>query len=201
MIWNPKREEPQYHEALHGHIAAQILEDVRKEDRGAIACVDVLNRSYADLVDAEMLSPGRLAVLPEHVSSFEKLLDKPITRLTLFGAEGRMQQMASLVAERFWKTRMIGLYLDDPMTIQIVHPLADKGIALQRVAGRMGLHRDEVMAIGGNANDQGMMDWAGFSVSMGDGIRAVRVLANADVPSREENGVVKAIQDYVLSQR
>ncbi len=201
LIWNPKREEQQYHEALHGHLAAQILEEVRKEDRGAIACVDVLNRSYADLVDAEMLSPGRLAILPEHLESFDKLFSKPITRLSLLGAAGRMQHIASVVADRFWKTRMIGMFLDDPTTIQIVHPLADKGIALQRIAGRMGLHRDEVMAVGGYANDQGMMDWAGFSVSMGDGIRAVRVLANAVVPSREQNGVVKAIQDYVLSQR
>ncbi|MDG2053752.1 MAG: TIGR01777 family oxidoreductase [Phycisphaerales bacterium] len=201
VIWSMKRDEPQYHEPLHGHIAAQILEDVRKEDRGVIACVDVLNRSYADLIDAEMLSPGRLAVLPEHVSSFETIFKSPITRLTVLGAEGRMQHLAEIISERFWKTRMVGMFLDDPTTIQMVHPLADKGIALQRIAGRLGLHRDEVMAIGGHANDQGMMDWAGFSVAMADGIHAVRVLANAEVPSRAHHGVVKAIHDYVLSQR
>ena len=85
--------------------------------------------------------------------------------------------------------------------IQITHPLVDKGIALQRVAMRMNVKPEQVMVIADADNDLGMMEWAGFSVAVANAADQVKQLADAIVPSNDDQGVARAIHRYVLTRR
>jgi hydroxymethylpyrimidine pyrophosphatase-like HAD family hydrolase len=57
------------------------------------------------------------------------------------------------------------------------------------------------MAIGDGPNDLGMLEWAGFSVAVANATVSARELADAVVPSNDDQGVARAIGRFVLAKR
>lgn len=82
-----------------------------------------------------------------------------------------------------------------------VNPLgADKGSALRWLAERLGVPREQVMAIGDQGNDATMVAWAGFGVAMANGNQATQSVADWIAPSIEEDGAAIAIERFVLGE-
>jgi Cof subfamily protein (haloacid dehalogenase superfamily) len=76
----------------------------------------------------------------------------------------------------------------------------NKGVALAQLAARLGIPREQVIAIGDHENDLQMIEWAGLGLAMGNGIPAVHMIADAVIPSVDEAGVAWAIERYILSE-
>lgn len=55
------------------------------------------------------------------------------------------------------------------------------------------------MAIGDGENDIEMLAMAGWGVAMANGTARTKGVAKAVTSSNDEDGVAKAIQDYILS--
>ena len=62
---------------------------------------------------------------------FEGVAPQRIRR-ALQGA--RVDAVVKLLRDRYWKNGDIALYRTKPHLLQVVHPMADKSIALQRIA-------------------------------------------------------------------
>ncbi|MDP1572234.1 MAG: Cof-type HAD-IIB family hydrolase [Vicinamibacterales bacterium] len=73
-----------------------------------------------------------------------------------------------------------------------------KGATLERVAGLLGVARDEVMAIGDNFNDRDMISWAGTGVVMGNAAEDLRAEARYVTGTNDEAGLAQAIRRFVL---
>jgi Cof subfamily protein (haloacid dehalogenase superfamily) len=71
-----------------------------------------------------------------------------------------------------------------------------KGAMLAILAERLGVTREEVVAIGDQENDLSMIRWAGLGLAMGNAIPAVQAAAAAVLPSVQEAGVAYAIARY-----
>jgi Cof subfamily protein (haloacid dehalogenase superfamily) len=83
-----------------------------------------------------------------------------------------------------------------------VNPLgADKGSGLAWLANHLGIAREHVMAIGDQHNDSTMLQWAGFSVAMGNAREDLKALADWVAPTVEEDGAAVAIEQFVLAGR
>lgn len=82
--------------------------------------------------------------------------------------------------------------------LEILHPHADKGKSLHRLADRLGVARENVMAIGDQQNDLAMVEYAGVGVAMGNAIPAVQASADYVTASNAEDGVAQAIERFVL---
>ncbi|MBA3944935.1 MAG: HAD family phosphatase [Herpetosiphonaceae bacterium] len=74
-----------------------------------------------------------------------------------------------------------------------------KGAALQQLAQRLGIAREEVIAIGDQENDLPMIRWAGLGLAMGNAIPEVQAAAKAVLPPVWEDGVAWAINTYLLT--
>lgn len=83
--------------------------------------------------------------------------------------------------------------------LSIVSAQASKVKALMDLTGRLGLHRDEVMAIGDGPADGPMLEFAGVGVAMGNALPEIRQLANWTTATNAEDGVAVAIEKFVLS--
>ena len=70
----------------------------------------------------------------------------------------------------------------------------DKGLALQKVAERLGISMERTAAIGDSDNDLAMLSAAGFAFAMGNGSEKVRRMAHHIVPSNQEAGVAAALK-------
>jgi len=73
-----------------------------------------------------------------------------------------------------------------------------KGRALLDLAATMGIAAEEIIAIGDNHNDITMLKAAGTGVAMGNAEAEVRAAADWVTGTNDENGVVTALQRFVL---
>ncbi|MDO5089271.1 MAG: Cof-type HAD-IIB family hydrolase [Leptotrichiaceae bacterium] len=76
----------------------------------------------------------------------------------------------------------------------------EKGSAVKRLSEKLGIKREEVMAIGDGNNDIEMLRYAEISVAMENGTEDVKKAAKYITESNENDGVAKAIYKYALSQ-
>ena len=85
-----------------------------------------------------------------------------------------------------------------PTDLEITSNRADKGEALLDLCTRLGISREETMAIGDGNNDLGLMRAAGFSVAMGNSDEDVKEAADFVTNDNEHDGVAAAIIKHVL---
>ena len=77
---------------------------------------------------------------------------------------------------------------------------ADKSLAVKRLAERLGIDREEVMAMGDGNNDVEMLKYAGVSVAMGNSTEDALKAAKFVTDTNENDGVAKAIDKYILGK-
>jgi Cof subfamily protein (haloacid dehalogenase superfamily) len=82
--------------------------------------------------------------------------------------------------------------------IDVTHPLANKGRALQDLARRLGIEPHQVAAIGDGDNDTLMFAKAGFSIAMGNADDDVKAKADVVTDSNNEDGFAKAVHRFLL---
>ncbi|MHB1293358.1 MAG: Cof-type HAD-IIB family hydrolase [Anaerolineae bacterium] len=73
-----------------------------------------------------------------------------------------------------------------------------KGSALAWLARRLGVAREQTMAIGDSGNDSAMLAWAGLGVAMGNASCEAKAAADVVVGSIHEDGAAEAIERYCL---
>jgi len=85
-----------------------------------------------------------------------------------------------------------------PYYLEILSKQVNKGAGVKALADRLGLAREEVMAIGDQENDLAMLEFAGTGVAMGNGIESVKATAQFITKTNMEDGVAHAIEIFVL---
>lgn len=85
-----------------------------------------------------------------------------------------------------------------PQFIEILDPAVDKGVALEFVAQRLGIVRNDIAAIGDSWNDAPLFRAAGAGYAMGSAPPELVALATAVVGDVTQDGVAQAIERYVL---
>ena len=71
---------------------------------------------------------------------------------------------------------------------------ADKGLALDDLADRLHITKKEILAIGDNENDLGMLRSSGITVAMGNATDSVKEMAMIWTDTNEEDGAAKIIE-------
>lgn len=85
-----------------------------------------------------------------------------------------------------------------PFFLEFSHPKATKGEALSCLAGRFGINRDEIMAIGDSYNDLEMLDYAGLGVVVANAREDIKQRADYVTTAPYSDGVVEALEKFVL---
>ncbi|WP_276352694.1 Cof-type HAD-IIB family hydrolase [Cohnella caldifontis] len=78
--------------------------------------------------------------------------------------------------------------------IDVQHPQATKGTALEKLAGMRGIPREQVLAIGNYDNDIGMLTFAGKGIAMANSPDRVKAEADEVTLSNNEDGVSAALE-------
>lgn len=82
--------------------------------------------------------------------------------------------------------------------VELTHPAVSKGKAIEWLARRWGIDRDQVIAMGDQDNDRSMVEWAGLGVAMGNAIDSLKNAAAFVAPSASEDGAAQVIEQFVL---
>jgi len=73
---------------------------------------------------------------------------------------------------------------------------ASKTVAMQLLMAQYGIQQQEVVAIGDNYNDQGMIEFAGMGVAMGNAPNNIKAIANHVTDTNNNDGVAKALEYF-----
>jgi Cof subfamily protein (haloacid dehalogenase superfamily) len=128
----------------------------------------------------------------------EDLPFRPIC-ISSFGPEATLRP----VAERLAQDPLPETFVEQAGThavwcLEIHHQDSGKCNGLQRVADRLGVRREEVLAIGDHINDIRTLRFAGIGVAMGNALLETRAAADYVTGTLEEDGVAEAIERFIL---
>lgn len=126
--------------------------------------------------------------------------DNPPTKiLALTDNPAQVNQMFEILTQKYAPQE---LYLTKSQAtfFEATNPVANKGTAVKYLAEYiLGFDHTEVMTIGDNFNDVEMIQYAGIGVAMGNAPLGLQELADWVAPDVEQNGVVAAIEQFILN--
>ena len=82
--------------------------------------------------------------------------------------------------------------------LEFLHPAVSKVNALKTIAADLGIAPAEIVAIGDNHNDVGMLRFAGLGVAMGNAHDEVKAEADYVTLSNAQEGVAAVIEELIL---
>lgn len=85
-----------------------------------------------------------------------------------------------------------------PYYLDITHPLANKGVALAKLAKLLSVPLTEVAVVGDGRNDVAMFERSGLSIAMGNACPEVKRKADFVTDSNREDGFASAIEQIIL---
>jgi Cof subfamily protein (haloacid dehalogenase superfamily) len=164
---------------------------------GRAACAYVGDSLFVERVDPDSAFAGYVArSRAEVVADLLERLTKPPHHMALVSDEVRTRALVEELREHFGER--LAVTSGHPLLAEIDHPGVSKGSALAHLAGRLGVEREGIIAIGDDWNDISMLEYAGLGVAMADATPEVLAAADAIAPSADEDGVAWALERYVV---
>lgn len=95
--------------------------------------------------------------------------------------------------------REFSLQVSGPLWMDIMNKGVNKGIALAKIKQKFGISKAETMAFGDYYNDTALLEEAEYSYVMANACEDMKRYAKYTASGNNENGVVKAVYDYIRS--
>ncbi len=138
-----------------------------------------------------------LVSMPIFYRTPEEMADKEIVKCMFIDEpeilDAAIEKIPTEFYERYY-TRKICTFL--PRTSQ---KRCRQGAAVTHLAEKLGLTKDETMAIGDEENDRAMLEVVGNPVVMENGNPELKKIAKYITKSNDESGVAYAIREWVLN--
>jgi Cof subfamily protein (haloacid dehalogenase superfamily) len=159
------------------------------QDRLYVQEITEKTKSYSERSQVEAME----------VDNLQSLLDLELTKvLALCHHPDLTRKLAQNLKQRYLEEEVY-LTQSNPIYLEATHPLVNKGFAVQYLAEKiLNLTSLQVMAIGDNFNDLAMLEYAGFSVAMGDAPQAVKDQVDWVTKNVEQDGVAVALEKFLL---
>ena len=141
----------------------------------------------------DRIDNGSLKVVEDY-SKIESVPGELIMKVLAFDSD---LEKIDRVSKRLSESNHLAISSSSRGNIEITHSDAQKGIALESIAEKLGVDMDEVMAIGDNLNDVSMLSRVGYPVAMENATDEVKAVANYITESNEQDGVGNAIIKYL----
>ncbi len=133
------------------------------------------------------------------VDRLEDLLDNHPTKILAQSPDADLISYLLRELQEMYPPEKVCLTQSNPVYLEATQANVNKGSAVKYLVEKiLDLKPENVMAIGDNFNDYTMLEYAGFSVAMGDAPAEVKAIASAVTDDVENDGVAKAIREYLL---
>ena len=195
LIRNCRSGETLYHQPLDEAVAHEVLALFR--DKGWYIQSYVNDTLYVAERNETAIFYEKLAGVPTVPlgDDFYTMPGTPTKMLALMDSV-RMDEIERAVRHGF-AGRLTALR-SKPIYLEITHPLVNKGQALDFLVRRLGITREQVMAVGDSQNDLDMIRYAGWGVAVSNAADNVKAAAQAVTGHHDAEGVAEAIEQYVL---
>lgn len=136
------------------------------------------------------------------VDRLEDAVTEDPVQITFNGGVETMRAIAACLAAHPVSPRLEVMLTEYPQRdfsmVDVCAAGTTKGSGLAAVAGRFGIARAEVMAVGDNHNDRDMLEWAGVGVVMGNAEPELKQATFHVTGTNDEAGLAQAIDRFIL---
>lgn len=191
MTADPVTGEIMWHRPVPLDLAHEVVSTFKSKN--VHVNVYVNDELYVDHITREVERYAKLSIVEAHaVGDLLAFLRSEPTKIVAIGDMPVIDALTETL-EQHYDSR---LYITKsfPTYLEVAHRDCSKGQALARLAGNLGIAREEIIAIGDNPNDLDMIQWAGLGVAMGNGAAEVRAIADWVTGTIEESGAAQAIE-------
>jgi phosphoglycolate phosphatase (TIGR01487 family) len=115
-----------------------------------------------------------------------------------FGFEINDDKIRKIIFDELIQNQALEVSNSSPINLEINAAGVNKAKALEKVCKRIGIKMEHVLAMGDSLNDLAMIKEAGIGVAMGNAQQYVKDSADWVTTSNLDNGVAKAIREWVL---
>ncbi len=186
-----ERDEARDVQALPGPRAREVIGQVRTAFPGVLAGLESTDGWFLDEALYALRRP-QLRGQPDGVGAIEGFANggaiKIFFRHPDHSACDLHKALAGLDVYATWSGEAL---------LEVMHPKVSKRNALARMADRLGIAREAVVAFGDGHNDHEMIGWAGLGVAPANGSSAVRAVADEVTTSNDEDGVARVLERWL----
>ena len=130
------------------------------------------------------------------VADFKETVSSPVVKVLMVKEEDHLKVVeAKLQAEL---AEHLSVMRSKPFFLEFTELGVTKGTSLAFLIEKLGITREEVIAIGDSYNDVAMIEFAGLGVAMGNAPDDVKELANFVTDTNNNDGVAKVINTFIL---
>jgi len=132
------------------------------------------------------------------IADIPGLIDTGLQKLIWTTARERIAQLTP-VLQREYRGRLYVVNTEHEM-LEFLSPQANKALATQALAVRLGIGREQVLAFGDGNNDVPLLEWAGMSFAMAHGREsAKRAAKKISPPGPPETAVARSLEILINS--
>ncbi|KXT84299.1 sugar-phosphatase [Streptococcus panodentis] len=139
---------------------------------------------------------ANLVHMPVFYRTPEEMADKEIVKVMYIDEPEILDAAIARLPQELYDSYT--LVKSAPFYLEIVKKNVNKGAAVLHLAEKLGLTKDQTMAIGDEENDRAMLEAVGHPVVMENGRPELKKMAEYITKSNEESGVAHAIREWVL---
>ena len=163
-------------------------ENLKKEESKRTK-INIVNNMYEHIKDKEDARFLKITICDESKSVFNSIIRKlrEINDIEIL----EVSHMARKTIVQGTEEYPISYYYTEISTNDV-----DKWNAIEFLIKKLNIKREEVMAIGDNANDKMMIEKAGLGIAMKQSARSIIELADEVTEGNNEDGVAKILQKY-----
>jgi Cof subfamily protein (haloacid dehalogenase superfamily) len=199
LVWMPTNGKVLLHQPIPYNIARGIIRWSRERYPNILVSAEIGDKWYTDAfdpADKAYLTETARTHKPDVIGPFDEWLNQPVTKLLLLGKPNWIANTRQAIREDLPED--VTTVQTEDFMLQIMQAAVSKRAALATVATELGIRREQVMAIGDNANDTGMIQWAGVGVAMANGHVTCLQAADHVTDHHDEEGVANVIRHIVL---
>lgn len=184
-----------YHDPVPLEQAQEVIALAESQGKTVIGFVD--DQCYVSRENDESQFYHRHSgVRPEPVGDLGAWLPEAPTKVLIITPKEQTDETVAFFRERFKDSLFVTRSY--PLFTELTRLGVSKGKAMGQLCERLGLSRDEVIAIGDNLNDLDMIQFAGYGIAMGNGASPVQAAAAYVAPTQADDGVAEAIVGHIL---
>ena len=196
LVIDPTCQHVLMHRPIPAKVCRGIIQLARRTYGEVLVSAEVMDHWFTDRFDPAYNTETGQLFSPDTVAPVESWTDQSMTKLLFLGVPARLPEVAEAIHREFPHQVTI-VQMEDYM-LQVMHATVSKAQALRVVAAEMHVRRNQVMAIGDNANDVGMLQWAGVAVAMANAAPQALAVADHVADHHDADGAAHAIRQIIL---
>ncbi len=152
----------------------------------------IISETESEFINVEKQLTG-LSI--NKVNCFKSEIDQSAVKCILLDEPERLKNYEPILKE---SKKDLSVAISKPFFLEVMPKGIDKAASIQRLANKLNIKQDEIIAVGNAGNDLTMIEYAGLGIWVDNVTPELRDRANVIVSSNNNDGVAEVVEKYIL---